>query len=138
MERDGRRGDQLVAVAVVARRAGAGVSAGPVLKAALAGAARRPVQTVVIFVVLATGTTAALVGLALATYPTRAFQAVSTRYHTADLAVTIDAAKVTSAQLARTHHLPGVTRAVGYPATTVNVTSRPRPVTRAVSPFPDR
>lgn len=106
----------------MARRAGAAVSARAVVKAALAGAARRPVQTVVIFVVLATTTTAAVVGLALATNPTQADQAVSARYHVADLAVTIDATKVTSAQLARTHHLPGVIKAVGYPATTVNVT----------------
>jgi len=106
----------------VAGRAGAVVSAGAVLKVALAGAARRPVQTVVIFAVLATATTAALVGLTLATNPTQADQAVSTRYHVADLAVTIEATKVTSAELARAHHLPGVTKAVGYPATTVNVT----------------
>jgi hypothetical protein len=106
----------------VARRAGAVVSAGAVLKAALAGAARRPVQAVVIFGVLATTATAALVGLTLATNPTQAFQAVSARYRTADLAVTIDATKVTSAQLAATRRLPGVTKAAGYPATTVNVT----------------
>jgi len=93
-----------------------------VLRAALAGAARRPVQTVVIFAVLATATTAALVGLTLATNPTQADQAVSARYHVADLAVTIDDALVTSAQLARIRHLPGVTKAVGYPATTVDVT----------------
>src|SRR5690348_9870556 len=67
-------------------------------------------------------TTAALVGLTLATNPTQAFQALSARYRTADLAVTIDATKVTSAQLAATRRLPGVTKAVGYPATTVNVT----------------
>jgi putative ABC transport system permease protein len=98
------------------------VSGGAVLTAAWAGTARRLVQTVVIFVVLATATTAALVALTLTAYPTRAFQALSTRYHSADLAVTINAAKVTSAQLARTRHLPGVTRAVGYPATTVSIT----------------
>src|SRR6185437_8503901 len=40
----------------------------------------------------------------------------------ADLAVTIDDALVTSAQLARIRYLPGVTKAVGYPATTVDVT----------------
>jgi putative ABC transport system permease protein len=79
------------------------------------------VQTAVVLVVLAMATTAALVALTLATNPTLAFQTVSTRYHSADLAVTIDATKVTSAQLARTRHLPGVTWAVGYPATTVNV-----------------
>jgi len=98
------------------------VTGGAVLKAALAGAARRLTQTVVIFVVLAMATTAALVGLTLATNPTQAFQALSARYRTADLAVTIDAMKVTSAQLAATRRLPGVTKAVGYPATTVNVT----------------
>ncbi len=101
---------------------GAAVTGRAVLKAASAGAARRLVQTVVIFVVLAMATTAALVGLTLAATPTRAFQAVSTRNHTADLAVTIDATKVTSAQLTATGHLPGVTKAVGYPATTVSVT----------------
>ena len=97
------------------------MTGGAVFRAATAGAARRPTQTLVVFVVLAAATTAVLVGLALASNPTQAFQAVSTRYRTADLAVTIDATKVTSAQLARTRHLPGVTRAVGYPATTVNV-----------------
>ena len=59
---------------------------------------------------------------ALAATPTLAFQAVSARYHSAELAVTIDAAKVTSAQLARTRQLPGVTGAFGYPATTVSIT----------------
>ena len=97
------------------------MSGGAVLRAAWAGASQRLVQTAVVLVVLAMATTAALVALTLATNPTLAFQAVSTRYHSADLAVTIDAAKITSAQLARTRHLPGVTRAVGYPATTVNV-----------------
>lgn len=98
------------------------MTGGAVLKAAAAGATRRLVQTVVIFVVLAMATTAALVGLTLAAIPTRAFQAVSARNHTADLAVTIDAAKVTRARLAATGHLPGVTGAVGYPATTVSIT----------------
>jgi hypothetical protein len=97
------------------------VSGGAVLRAAWAGASQRLVQTAVVLVVLAMATTAALVALTLATNPTLAFQTVSTRYHSADLAVTIDATKVTSAQLARTRHLPGVTWAVGYPATTVNV-----------------
>jgi putative ABC transport system permease protein len=103
-------------------RAGPAVTGGPVLKAAVAGTARRLVQTVVIFVALAAGATAAVVGLTLAATPTLAFQAVSGRYHSADLAVTIDAAKVTSAQLARTRGLPGVTGAAGYPATTVDIT----------------
>ena len=119
---------------MVAGRAGAAVTGGAVLKAASAGAARRLVQTVVMFVVLTAATTAALVGLALATYPARAFQAVSARYHIADLAVTIDATKVTSAQLARTRHLPGVTRAAGYPATTVSITIPATPGYRGGAP----
>jgi hypothetical protein len=98
------------------------VTGGAVLKAALAGAARRLTQTLVMFVVLAMATTAALVGLTLATNPTQAFGALSARYRTADLAVTIDAAKVSSAQLAATRRLTGVTKAAGYPATTVSVT----------------
>ena len=97
------------------------MSGGAVLRAAWAGASQRLVQTAVVLVVLAMATTAALVALTLATNPTLAFQAVSTRYHSADLTVTIDATKVTSTQLARTRRLPGVTWAVGYPATTVNV-----------------
>ena len=119
---------------MVAGRAGAAVSGGAVLKAASAGAARRLVPTVVMFVVLTAATTAALVGLALATYPARAFQAVSARYHIADLAVTMDATKVTSAQLARTRHLPGVTRAEGYPATTVGITIPATPGYRGGAP----
>lgn len=98
------------------------MTGGAVLKAALAGAAQRLTQTVVIFVVLAMAATAALVGLTPATNPTQAFQALSTRYNIADLAVMVDATKVTSAQLAATGRLPGVTGAVGYPATTVDVT----------------
>jgi hypothetical protein len=98
------------------------VRGGAVLKAASAGATRRLVQTGVVFVVLAAATTAALVGLTLAATPTRAFQAVSTRNHTADLAVTIDAAKVSSVRLAATGRLPGVTKAAGYPATRVSIT----------------
>jgi len=100
----------------------AATACGAVLRVAVAGASRRLTQTVVIFVVLGMATTAALAGLALATYPGRAFQAVSARYHAADLAVTIDAMKASGAQIAATRHLPGVTGAAGYPATTVEVT----------------
>lgn len=107
---------------------------GAVLKTASAGAAQRLVQTVVVFVVLTMATTAALVGLALASNPTSAFQAVSTRYHVADLAVTIDATKVTSTQLARTGRLPSVTEAVGYPATTVNIVIPATPGYRGGAP----
>ena len=57
------------------------MSGGAVLRAAWAGASQRLVQTAVVLVVLAMATTAAVVALALATNPTLAFQAVSTRYH---------------------------------------------------------
>ena len=103
-------------------RAGPAVTGGAVLRAAAAGTARRLGQTVVVFMVLGTAATAAVVALTLAATPTLASQAVSARYHSADLTVTIDAAKVTSAQLARTRRLPGVTGTVGYPATTVDIT----------------
>jgi hypothetical protein len=57
------------------------VNGWPVLKAAAAGMGRRLVQTVVVFMVLATAATAAVVGLTPAATPTLAFQAVSARYH---------------------------------------------------------
>jgi FtsX-like permease family len=95
---------------------------GTVLKMAAAGMARRLVQTAVVFVVLGTAATAAVIGLTLAATPALAIQAVSARYHIADLAVTIDTAKATSAQIAGTRTLPGVTGADGYPATTVGIT----------------
>jgi len=109
-----------------------------VLKAAAAGMARRLVQTVVVFMVLGTAGTAAVVALTLATTATLAFQAVSAHYHSADLAVTIDAAKVTGTQLARTRELPGVTKAVGYPATTVSITIPATPGYQGSAPVSGR
>jgi hypothetical protein len=107
---------------VVAGGVGAAVTGGAVLKAASAGAARRLVQTVVMFVVAAAAAAAGVLGLAMATSSNLAFQTAFTRYHGAHLAVTADAAKVTSSQLAATRRLPGVTRAAGpYLATTISV-----------------
>jgi putative ABC transport system permease protein len=98
------------------------VTGGAVLTAALAGAARRLVQTIVIFLVLAAGAAAALLGLAMATSSNEAFQTAFTVRKGADLAVTVDAAKVTGGELARTRRLPGVTQAAGpYPETTVGL-----------------
>jgi putative ABC transport system permease protein len=98
------------------------VTGGAVVKAAAGGATRRLVQTVVIFCVIAAGASASLVGLALAASSNELFLGAVTRHHAADLAATIDAAKVTTADLARTRHLPGVTQAAGpYPEATVTI-----------------
>jgi len=84
-----------------------------VLTAASRGAARRLAQTTVIFLVVATAAAAGALGLTLAVSANEGFAATFAADHGADLAVTIDAAKVTAAELARTAHLPGVTQAAG-------------------------
>jgi len=99
------------------------VTGGAVLRAASAGATRRLVPTVVIFLVLAAGTAAALLGLTLATSSNELFLTAFTRSHGAQLAVTVDTAKVTPAQLAKTRQLPGVTQAAGpCPMTYITLT----------------
>jgi putative ABC transport system permease protein len=107
------------------------VSAAPVVRAAWGGLLRgRLVQTVVIFLVLAASTGVALLGLALYTSANEGFNHEFAAEHGAQLAVTIDSAKVTSARLAATRHLPGVTQAAGpYPEATVTLTpsGAPRP-----------
>ncbi len=96
--------------------------AGPVLEAAWAGAARRLVQSLVVFAVLAVSCAAALTGLTLVAAANQGFTAAISVEHGADLAVTINAAEVTVGQLAATRHLPGVTRDAGpYPQTTITV-----------------
>jgi len=84
-----------------------------VLTAASRGAARRLVQTTVIFGVVAAAAAAGTLGLTLATSANQGFAATFAADHGADLAVSVDAAKVTAAGLARTAHLPGVTQAAG-------------------------
>ena len=85
---------------------------------------RRPVQTAVIFLVLAAGAAAALLGLTLVTNSNELFLTAFTRSHGAQLAVTVSSAKVTSAQLATTGQLPGVTQAAGpYPETYIKLTT---------------
>jgi putative ABC transport system permease protein len=100
------------------------VTGGAVLKAASAGATRRLVPTVVIFLVLAAGTAAAVLGLTLATNSNELFLTAFARQHGAQLAGTFDTAKVTPAQLAKTRRLPGVTQAAGpYPETYIALTA---------------
>jgi putative ABC transport system permease protein len=89
------------------------VSAGAVLRAALGGITGRWVQTAVLVVVLAAASAAALLGLTLGTDANTQFLGAFASQHGADLAVTIDSGKVTSAELNRTRHLPDVTSAAG-------------------------
>jgi putative ABC transport system permease protein len=96
------------------------VSAGAVLPAALGGITRRWVQTAVIVLVLAAASAAALLGLTLSTDANAQFLGAFTSQHGADLAVTMDSGKVTSAELNRIRHLSGVTTVAGpYPETAV-------------------
>jgi putative ABC transport system permease protein len=98
------------------------MTAAPVLKAASAGAVRRLVQSAVVFGVLAASSAAALLGLALLATASEGFYATCAVTHCADIAVTINASKVTAAQLARTRHLPGVTQTAGpYPQTSITL-----------------
>ncbi len=89
------------------------MSAGAVLRAALGGITRRRVQTAVLVLVLVAASAAALLGLTLATDANGQFLGAFASQHGADLAVTIDSGKVTSAELSRTRRLSGVTRAAG-------------------------
>jgi hypothetical protein len=98
------------------------VNAMPVLKAAAAGAGRRWVQTVVMFVVVGVTAASAVLGLTLATTSGSSFQTALAKRNPPDLAVEIDATKVTAAELAGTRHLRGVTATAGpYPETTITL-----------------
>jgi putative ABC transport system permease protein len=64
--------------------------------------------------------------MSLATNSNLQFQTALAKLRAPDIALTIDAAKVTGAELARTSRLPGVTAAAGpYPQTTVVLTIQP-------------
>jgi putative ABC transport system permease protein len=94
----------------------------PVLRAAAGGITRRLVPTVVVFVVLAASTAAALVGVTLLTSANELFYNAVATQHGADLAVTVDAARASPAQLAATRRAAGVTQAAGpYPETSVTL-----------------
>ena len=105
----------------------------PVLRAASGGITRRLVPTVVVFVVLAASTAAALLGVTLLTNANELFYNAVAAQHGADLAVTIDAARVSTAQLAATRRAAGVTQTAGpYPETSVSLAA----AARAGCPFP--
>ena len=105
--------------------------AGPVLRAAAAGASRRLVPTMVVLVVVAAAAATAVLGLAMATSSTVAYQIARANRHSPDLTLTVDAAKVTSARLAATRRLPGVTGAAVFPSTTISLSV---PVPRDMAP----
>lgn len=97
------------------------MTGGAVLRAATGGVLHRRVQRVVVFVLATAAAAAAVLGLSLVTTAT-AFTSAFAASHGAHLAVTIDSAKVTSAELAATRHLAGVTRVAGpYPETTITL-----------------
>lgn len=94
------------------------MSVGPALRAASGGLIRHRVQTVVVFVVVAAASAAATLGLTLYTSANEGFLNAFAVYHGPDLAVTVNAARVTRSQLARTSSRSGVTQAAGpYPET---------------------
>ncbi len=97
------------------------MTGGAVVKVAAAGTSRRLVQTLVVLVVVAAAAAAGVLGLAEATSSTLGYHIARAASHNPDLTVTVDIAKVTSAQLAATRRLPGVTQAAGFPATTINL-----------------
>jgi len=107
------------------------VSTSPALRAASGGLVRNPVQTIVVFVVVAAASAAATLGLTLYSSANEGFLNAFAAYHGPDLAVTVDTARVTRAQLARTSSLSGVTQAAGpYPETTVILQGAALPQTR--------
>jgi putative ABC transport system permease protein len=98
--------------------------AAPVLRAAWAGAARRLVQSLVVFAVLAVSSAAVVTGLTLVYAANQGYAAGNAALHAADLAVTVNASKVSAARLAATRQLPGVTQDAGpYPETTITVSA---------------
>jgi putative ABC transport system permease protein len=92
------------------------------IKAASGGLTRHLVQTVVIIIVLAAATAAATLGLSLLTNSNEAFTNGFATHHGADISLTVDTSRVTSAQLAATRHVTGVTQVAGpYPELTITL-----------------
>ena len=98
-----------------ARRAGRGTAmrAGPVGRAVRGGVARRRVQTIVIALVLLVSTGASVLALALVVDSSAPFDHSFAAQRGAHLAVIIDPARATPADVAATRRLPQVTAAAG-------------------------
>jgi putative ABC transport system permease protein len=98
---------------------------GPVLKTARGISGRHAVQSLVILVVVGIATASGVVGLTLATNANLSYKTATATRRTPDLAVLLNATKVTASELARTRHLKGVTEAAGpYAATTIQLAAR--------------
>jgi putative ABC transport system permease protein len=95
----------------------------PVGRVLRGGLTRRPVQALVIGLVLLVSTGASVLGLALLVDSNAPFDTAFAAQHGADVTVTVDAAKATTAQLAATRRLPEVTAAAG-PFATVTASLR--------------
>jgi putative ABC transport system permease protein len=89
------------------------VIAGPVRSAVRGGLSRRRVPTVVIAAVLLVTTAASVLGLALVADSNAPFDRAFAAADGADAAVTFNSARASTAQLAATRRLPGVTAAAG-------------------------
>jgi putative ABC transport system permease protein len=95
----------------------------PVSQALRGGVARRRVQAFVIGLVALVSTGASVLALALIVDSNAPFDTAFAAQHGADVAMTFDAAKATTAQLTATKRLPGVTAAAG-PFATVTASLR--------------
>ena len=94
-----------------------GVGAAPVIRVALGGLARRPVQTAAITLVLLISTCAAMLAAALLVDANGPFDRAFAAQRGAHVTAAIDPAKATEAQLTATTSLPQVTAAT-FPALT--------------------
>ena len=95
---------------------------GPVTRVAIGGLGRGSTESAVMLVVVGVTAASGVLGLTLATSSDQNFQTALTKRHVPDLVVTLDPAKVTGAELARTRRLRGVTAAVGpYPETMITL-----------------
>lgn len=92
----------------------------PAVKAAWSGLAGRPLQSVVIGLVVLAATASSTLALGMAADTSAPFDRAFTRDHGAQVAVTADTSRATPAQLAATSRLPGVVAAAGpFPETAV-------------------
>ncbi|HJZ27881.1 MAG TPA: hypothetical protein VJ370_16505, partial [Streptosporangiaceae bacterium] len=96
------------------------MAAGPAVRAARSGLSGRRVQTVVIGLVLLISTAASTLALGLLVDSNAPFDHAFAAQHGSEVTATV---QTSTAQLAATAHLPGVTAAAGpFPETTITAT----------------
>src|SRR5208282_5284422 len=92
----------------------------PAVRAAWSGLAGRPLQAIVIGLVVAASTAASALALGMIVETNAPFDHAFAKDHGAQVAVTVDTSKASPARLAATTELPGVTAAAGpFPETQV-------------------